>query len=171
MMDPLSVSASVIAILQLSGKIISACIAYISSVRDAPKDLRTIMVEIQSLQAIVRVMDLTSSQSTRVDDGLGAPLEACRASLKELSDLLDHQTTQSSPQVGPPAKKSKTLPTLSSLAWPLKHRRVKALMEDISRHKATITLSLTANWRYFLLALLYASILKGFVRLTVVTIH
>jgi hypothetical protein len=141
------VSAAVIAILQLSGKIISACSAYISASRDAPKELKAILVEIQSLQAIIRVLDLTSPQSAPVDSGLEAPLEACRATLAELSALLDRQKMESNPRNDAPAAKL-ALPTLASLAWPLKQHRVKALMDEISRYKASITLSLTASSRY-----------------------
>jgi len=146
-MDPLSVSASVIAILQLSGQIISACSAYISAVKGAPKDIKTILVEVQSLQAIIHVLDLTSGQSISTDDGLEASLEACRATLSELASLLDRHATQKTPQTGGPATKS-VLPTLASLAWPLKQQRAKALMEDIARYKSTIILSLAASSRY-----------------------
>jgi Fungal N-terminal domain of STAND proteins len=143
-MDPLSVTASVIAILQLSGKIISACVAYTSSIKDAPRDLRTIIVEIHSLQAVIRVLDLTSIKPTHAENGLAASLDACRLSLKELSDLLDLQTSQSSSGNGQSAKWARLMPTLTTLAWPLKQHRAKSLMDDISRHKSTITLSLSA---------------------------
>ncbi|KAF2106194.1 hypothetical protein BDV96DRAFT_337169 [Lophiotrema nucula] len=146
-MDPLSITASVIAILQLSGKIISSCVAYTSAIKDAPKELKAISVDIQSLQAIIRILDLTSANAT-ADNGLATSLDACRQSLKALSDLLDHQINLSSPQNGPSAKKARTMPTLATLAWPLKRSRVQALIDDISRHKSTITLSLSTSLSY-----------------------
>jgi len=148
-MDPLSVTASVIALLQLSGQIISACITYTSSIKDAPRDLRTIAVEIQSLQAIIRVLDLASIKPAQIQNGLAASLHACRLSLQELSDLLDHQASQSSSGSGSASKRVQIMPTLKTLAWPLKQHRVKSVMDDISRHKATISLSLSAISRYY----------------------
>jgi hypothetical protein len=147
-MDPLSVTASVIAILQLTGKIISACAAYTSSIKDAPRELRTISVEIQSLQAIIRILDLTTARAMHENDSLAISLDACRTSLKELSDLLEHQKRGSNSDDESETKRARVLPTLVTLAWPLKRHRANALMDDISRHKSTITLSLATITRF-----------------------
>jgi hypothetical protein len=42
-MDPLSLAASVIAIIQLADRIISVCKDYVTTVKDAPNDLRAIL--------------------------------------------------------------------------------------------------------------------------------
>jgi hypothetical protein len=59
-MDPLSLTAGVIAIIQMADKIISVCKDYVTAVKDAPKDLPkdlwTIMFEVASLKCIVEVL-------------------------------------------------------------------------------------------------------------------
>src|SRR4051812_28386500 len=139
-MDPLSITASVSALLQLTGQIVSVCSAFISAVRDAPRDLQNIRAEIQGLEAVIRVLDLTSAQPVLREDGLDISLNACQLSLKELCGLLEYQTTPSSPQIDPSAKRARKLPTLAALAWPFKQNRAKAILADISRHKTTLSL-------------------------------
>ncbi|KAH0557133.1 hypothetical protein GP486_005077 [Trichoglossum hirsutum] len=145
-MDPLSITASVAAILQLTGQIISTCASYVSAIKNAPQRLTAIKTEVQSLEAIIRVIDLTQQklrpQSPFVTP-LNVPLDACRLCLKELSELLEcgNPTTGAPPGSEPgqrATKRSKTLPTLASLAWPFKDNKAKAIMEDVAHHKATL---------------------------------
>ncbi|KAK3374499.1 hypothetical protein B0T24DRAFT_594581 [Lasiosphaeria ovina] len=133
-----------------------------SAIRDAPKHLDAIRTEITSLEAIVRVLDLTHAQLAlpATHNGPSVPLDACRLPLKELSELLEYRQifpssnarsqSQSQSQNGPPpAKRGRLLPTLTSLAWPLKENRAKAIMADISRPNQTLTLFLAAdNFRF-----------------------
>ncbi len=48
-MDPISIIASIIAVIQLSGKVISLCYDYRTGVKSAPKDATRITDEITSL--------------------------------------------------------------------------------------------------------------------------
>lgn len=52
-MDPLSITASVIAVIGLADRIISFCQGYIAKMKDAPSDLRAIMVKVNSLKSVV----------------------------------------------------------------------------------------------------------------------
>ncbi len=58
-MDPLSIAAAVIGVVDFSGKIIAACSTYISTLENAPSDLFLIRAEVTSLQAIIRTLDLS----------------------------------------------------------------------------------------------------------------
>jgi Fungal N-terminal domain of STAND proteins len=151
-MDPLSITANVIAILQLTSTIISSCTAYISAVKDAPKDLRAIMIEVGSLQAIIRVIDLpTPDQAhSRLLESLrgpSGPLDRCKEALKALSKLLDEHNTEQGTDDTRPTKRAKTLPSITTLAWPLKRNKAKDLLEEIGKYKSTISLALTADSR------------------------
>jgi hypothetical protein len=57
-MDLLSITASVIAITQIADKIVSVCKGYINTVKDAPKDLRSIVIEVGSLKCVLEVLQL-----------------------------------------------------------------------------------------------------------------
>jgi len=92
-MDLLSITASVAAVTQLTGQIISSCCAFVSVIRNAPQHLTAIETEVQSLEATIRVLDLTEKQPALQGSpfvtNLNAPLDACQLSLKELSELLE----------------------------------------------------------------------------------
>lgn len=156
-MDPLSLTASVIGVLQLTGAIISSCSAYISAVKDAPKDLRVIMMEIGSLQAIVRVLDLPIPDDGFTQDqayvsllgslrGPNGPLDGCTNALKALSKLLEEPKTAEE-DGNRRTKRQKALPSMTTLAWPLKRNKAKSLLEEIAQYKSTISLALTADSR------------------------
>ena len=96
-MDPLSITAAVIGIVDFSGKIIIACSTYISTLKDAPNELLLIRAEVASLQDIVRTLDLPRGQGlptvwiTASTTGLRTPdgtLARCQNVLKELLELL-----------------------------------------------------------------------------------
>ena len=53
-MDPLSITASVIAIIQLTSQIYSSCQQYYSNVKSARKDIDRISNEINNLAAILK---------------------------------------------------------------------------------------------------------------------
>ena len=52
-MDPVSAAASIIAIIQISGSVISLCYQYISSVKDAHGDITKVLSEVASLKVIL----------------------------------------------------------------------------------------------------------------------
>ena len=57
-MDPLSVTASVIAILQLTGGVIT----YLNDVKDAPKECRECMFEVLNLNMLLLKLNLHLSE-------------------------------------------------------------------------------------------------------------
>ncbi|KAF2218172.1 hypothetical protein BDZ85DRAFT_208628, partial [Elsinoe ampelina] len=48
MADPLSITASLIAVVQISGTIISFCYEYSQGIKDAPRDVKRILQEVRS---------------------------------------------------------------------------------------------------------------------------
>jgi hypothetical protein len=60
-MEPLSLTASIIAIIEISKTIASICVAYISNYQDAPKDLRNIIIEVGAIKCVVEVIRLEFS--------------------------------------------------------------------------------------------------------------
>src|SRR2546430_9888538 len=104
-MDPLSITASAITILQLTGSIISVCKSYISDLKDAPRFLQDIVNEIENLQSIVQLLEAPLpgpdapqgeqyKKSLEILRGPNGPLEACKNSLNSLSRLLDHDQSK-----------------------------------------------------------------------------
>jgi hypothetical protein len=147
-MDPLSITASVLAIIEVADKIISVCKSYISTVRDAPIDLRTILIEVGGVKCVLEALevllhaedrDMNSTILQKLGDD-GSALEGCNQALKALETLFPAQVEQSTQ-----GKRRKMTASLQNLAWPFKEGKARKLLEDIQRHKTTISLMLTTE--------------------------
>jgi hypothetical protein len=151
-MDPLSISASVIAILGLVEKITSSCRSYLSSVKDAPSDLRSILIEASSLKSILdnlqflttHGVDEDHSQTLQVLNGPDDPIHGCWEALAKLEKLPPPATVPGSTA----AKRRATNVSLTQLAWPFKKCHAAEFLGQIRQHKSTITLSLTSDTTY-----------------------
>jgi hypothetical protein len=143
-MDVLTVTAGVIAIIQIADKIISTCKDYITTVKDAPRDLRAITIEVGSVKNVLELLELllqgsddNTSDILEKLKGPSGPIDGCREALAALDSLFPR--AERSPEGG---KCRKTLLTLKTLAWPLKESRARKILEDVGRHKATISFAL-----------------------------
>ena len=149
MAEALAVGASVIAIIQIADRIIGLCKFYIETARDAPSDLRVILVETSALKTILENLNfLTScdgpdSSAARRTSGADGPIEGCFRTVAELeqlfpSDSIGTRGRQSS-------KKRKLNAVLTALAWPLKENKARKLLDEMMRYKTTISLALTTT--------------------------
>ena len=132
-MDPLSISASITALLQLT----STVIQYINNVKGASEDRRRILSELASVNGILFILqdqadqakqgDQWSStlQSLNVPEG---PLDQFRRALERLSSKL-----------APPATGLKKLS--NAIVWPFQKEEVKDILTSIERQKALFTLA------------------------------
>jgi len=125
--------------------VISICKTSITGVRDAPIELRTILIEVGSLKCVLEVLEL--SVPSRQDpswisilERLKGPIDECRESLRVLEALFPPQSE--SPVKG---KKERITLSLTNLAWPFKRDKTLKLLEEIGRHKSTISLGLTTE--------------------------
>jgi hypothetical protein len=145
MAEAIALGASIIAIIQISDRIISLTKHYIETVHDAPRDLHIIRIEASALKAVFESLELLrhsghvlcNLQTLSERDG---PVEGCRRSVSELQNLLEPPPQQTSN-----GKWQKVQTTLSNLAWPFKESKAKKLLDEISRYKTTITLSLSTE--------------------------
>ena len=149
MAEVIAFGASVIAIVQVADRIIGACKSYISSVRDAPSDLRAILVEISALKTVLENLTFLNSCDTPCSPmfnnlcGTDGPIEACLLSVNELAGLFPPDETDIQGQGQ--SKRRKIKSTMVALAWPLKETKARKLLDDILRYKSTITLALTTD--------------------------
>jgi hypothetical protein len=147
-MEPLSAAASVIAVVQIADRVIDICRAYITGVHDAPADLRAILIEVGSIKCVLEVIELLNSpcegelagHSVAILEKLRSPLEGCKDALKCLEALFP--SPSETPVKG---KRQRLALSLASLAWPFKREKALKLLEEIGRHKSTISLGLTTE--------------------------
>jgi hypothetical protein len=153
MAEVVALGASIIAICQIADRLIGLCKVYIETVHDAPSDLRKILVEMSALKAMFQDLEFLK----RCDSRLSAVLErmagsdgaigACHQAIADMEKLFpqDFNNTHGSADRASKRMKVAYKVTLVALAWPLKASKAMRLLQDISMHKATITLALTAD--------------------------
>ncbi|KAL8830056.1 MAG: hypothetical protein Q9191_001649 [Dirinaria sp. TL-2023a] len=134
-MDPLSVVGAFIAVLQISGTIISHCYDYRKGLRSAPRDLARVLDEVSDLRNVVerliRLIDdeiasgrnyLPSVEQMTRKNG---PLERCQSDLDSINASLET-----------PLSEWKALG--NRLVWPLKEKGLMKSLETIKRTKGLI---------------------------------
>jgi hypothetical protein len=141
-MDPLSAAANIIAIIHAANKVIVLCKRFLEVVRDAPGDLRLILVEVSTLRAIlddlhflVSCNHVPSTLDTLARDH--GPIDGCRKVISELEALLPPESML--------ATDSKKKAILTALSWLVKESRAKTLLEELREYKSTISLALTTD--------------------------
>ena len=129
-MDPVSLSASITALLQLTGTVV----IYLHDVKNAPDDMRKLLVEISSIRGLLSgLQDLATLDDTWVNtmkmlDGSNGPLSQFRHTLESLAAKLK-------PVVGY-AKIGR------SLAWPFQKGEIKEMLGAMDRQKELFALAL-----------------------------
>jgi hypothetical protein len=141
-MDPLSTAANIIAIINAANRVIVLCRRFLEVVRDAPGDLRLILVEVSTLRAILDDLHflVKCNQGPTVLDSLArdhGPVEGCRKVISELEDLLPPECVL--------ATDSKRKAIMTALGWLVKESKAKTLLEELREYKSTIALALTTD--------------------------
>ena len=142
---------SIIAIVQITQKIITACQFYIGAVDGASADLRVILIEVSALKGIVEGLqyltkpNVADSAFLHQVASVTGPFEGCKKALEELEALFPSTAVQSN---GRGSKRRKLDAAVAALAWPLKTGKAKKLLQEIIQHKTTINLALTAEFVY-----------------------
>lgn len=141
--------ASVIAIIQITDRIISLCKFYIGTARDAPSDLRLILIETSTLKTILENLNFLSacndplSEATGRISGPDGPIEGCLRTATELEKLFPADAAQTTSRRN--GKRRKLDSVLTALAWPLKESKARKLLDEMARYKTTISLALTTS--------------------------
>ena len=132
-MDPLSISASFIALLQLSGKVIG----YLSDVKGGPKELLTIRLEICGVLPILSILQDQAEQAKNGVD-LWSPtflsLDVPNGPIQQLRGALEQLESNLAP-VGGWKKVGK------AFTWPFEKGEIQRILSTIERQKLLFTLA------------------------------
>jgi hypothetical protein len=149
MAEAIGLAASIIAIVQIADSVIELCKFYIETLHDCPSDIRTILVETSTTKSILESVQFLASckngPSTMLE-GLGGtdgPIKGCRSAITKIKKLLPAGPERG--VGGSKSKREKIEACLATLAWPLKEKKARKLLEEINQHKATINLALTTE--------------------------
>lgn len=142
MADPLSVTASLIAVGQVTGNIISSCYSYQQGLKDYRKDVSRIILESQTLRSVIeRLLDqVTEDESSgvvlpslaRMISRSGSMFENCSKDLARLEERL---------QI--PVNKWTRLG--DRLLWPLRESEIVKEVDNIHRMRSVIESGLAVD--------------------------
>lgn len=133
-MEALGLATSIIAVIQLAGKITSLGYGYISSAKRAPNDIRELLEEISSLaKTLVALKNLELSPGKQLEalHSLDEPLWGCLLELERLESKLKKS-------VGGLGWRR----FMSSIKWPFKEAENLQIMARIERYKSLFIIAL-----------------------------
>lgn len=148
MAEALAFGASVIALIQLTDRVIDLTKFYLEALHDCPHEIRAILVEVTTLKAILTSLEfLASARAGAISvpyllqqlSGKDGPVEGCKMAVASLEDLLPSGSR------GSGGKRRDLRALWGQLAWPLKQSRAKRLLAEITQYKSSITFALTAE--------------------------
>ncbi|KAL8647369.1 MAG: hypothetical protein Q9226_006457 [Calogaya cf. arnoldii] len=159
MAEPLSFTASIIAVLQLTQSVLSVCYDYSAALKGSSWELTKVKDELQGfrtvLQALEPLMREAESSSPTPNARLptldalctpGGALQSCLADLEYLEKKLKGPAW--SDEFGPRRKA-----LLQSLRWPLQEADTRRILERLARFRSTLALALNVDDTKLMLAI------------------
>jgi hypothetical protein len=146
----IGVAASIVSFIQAADRVIDLCKFYLELARDAPSDLRAILIETSTLQTILDNLQFLascghSSTALHILAGEEGPIAGCLKAIKEIEGLFPSGYTSSKRPKSSSSKRQKVKATLTALAWPFKENQAKKLLGDLVQYKTTINLALSTE--------------------------
>jgi hypothetical protein len=151
-MDPLSVTASIIAVLQATNTVISICYDYSSAIKNSPWELTRVTEETKNLRSVLETLEQLSKKAESADPTAKSQLPAlrllCESDTSPLAAcLLELEALEK--KLAPPnwsrQSGSKKRALVQALGWPLREGDTKKILGNIERVKATLNLAITAD--------------------------
>jgi hypothetical protein len=150
-MDPLSITASIIAVLQATTAVLSVCYDYRSAIKHHPWGLAKAIDEVRDLRNVLESLEKIATkfdESSATDPRLSnlrllcnqetGPLQGCLAELHQLEKKIT--SPKWSNQLG---KKRKAL--IQAIGWQVKDVDVQQSLQHLNRFKMTLSLALSVD--------------------------
>lgn len=141
-MDPLSLSASIAGVASLADDVFTAVFKYAKAVKDARSDVQRLSEEISELVTMLRTLKALAADLESDGDKFNPLLSA------HLLNQFQRTLTKIESRVKKGLdsfKQSKLDGVMRRLKWPLSVSETKELLDDLSRHKSTIAMALSAD--------------------------
>jgi hypothetical protein len=148
-MDPLSISASIIAVLQATSAVVSICYDYSSAVKGSSWELLKIIDEVRDLRNVLETLERLARQEESSNSAKGR-LPSLRLLCEPKTGLLAQcvmELNDLDKKLRPPGYPvgSKRRALIQASSWPLKKGAAEKTLVNIGRLKATLTLAITAD--------------------------
>ena len=132
-MDPLSISASIAALIQLTGSVIQ----YLSLVKGAAKDRQRLLSELCNVSGMLYILEDQASQAKQGDawsstllslDGPNGPIQQFKTALERLEEKL--------------TRVEGLRKIVKAVAWPFQKEEITEILNVIERQKTLFNLAL-----------------------------
>lgn len=136
-MEVLGITASIIAVIQLTGQVISLSTGYISAVKQAPEGIQRLLDEVTSLQKILLSLKELTGQIEEPPGALqmlDGTLLGCFEELTKLESKLARSKS-----------KRGWKKIVGELGWPLKEDENLQIMARIERYKSSFMVALNTS--------------------------
>jgi hypothetical protein len=136
MSDPLSLAASIIAVVQLTDLVLTSCYTFVGKVKSAAADINKIIHEISLLKGIFLNLHELGDED-RGGDGLKAligpdgPVSICLEALREIEVKLQPAST--------------ILTTKRKIFWPFESKKLDEILERVRNQNPALLLALSAD--------------------------
>ena len=141
-MDPLSATASVIAVIQMSEKVGSAAYRYVKGAKNAKSDIESLLDEIGGLKTFLENTQtlLESPQGSKLETSqdLNARLKKLLCELRRINQDLEEKLA---------AKKNKILPA-AFLKWPFESSKIQEIVQKLAKFRGDIEACLQIDQTY-----------------------
>ncbi|KAF7538549.1 hypothetical protein G7Z17_g12611 [Cylindrodendrum hubeiense] len=142
MADPLSVSVSIAGLISLGDVVFRAVFKYARAVKDAKSDIQSLADEINGLATVLRSLQALALDLESEGDSFDPTLRIhCLSHCTKTFDKIEQRVRKASNSFG----KSKSEGITRQLKWPFSASETKELLTELSRHKGTITVALSAD--------------------------
>ena len=133
-MEPLSITVSITALLQVTKSIIS----YLLDVHDAPVDRTKFAIEVSQLETLLPILQARVEQGKPEDPWFAAVLALGNGPLDQLKSHLDKLALKLKPAKGIKG-------VINRVTWVLTKAEVTDILSKIERTKSFVTLALTGD--------------------------
>ena len=139
-MEALGGAASVIAVVDIAGKVLFLCFKYYSDVKDAKTDIDRLCNEIKAVREVFQnVQELAKGPQA-------AKLLASRCLIEKIPSRLKEEFERLEDRLNPgKTKKAMQHFGLRALKWPLTSQDIDKTVQVLERYKATLNTALTAD--------------------------
>lgn len=136
-MDPLSIAASVIALLQISEAVLGSCYRFVGKVKDAESDVDRVIRQVGHLSAILEDLGSVCEEGNSCSKGLEG-LGGDNGSLARIEKCLDELKSRLAAAAGPLSFRRK-------LQWPLDSKKVREILDKITAEMPILELAIVGD--------------------------
>lgn len=154
-MEPLSVTASVLSVIQAAEAVISICCNYRLSVKGSSWEVSRILEDTRSLRSILRNLEELAYKAETSGSAEESRLPALKSLCNPETGILsscDTELGKLKRKLAPPGWSgpagSKRRGLVEALSWPLKKKDTEKVLDSITRYKDTIRLAIQADQMY-----------------------